>query len=203
MTRHLLPEEFDLLVDADAGIAVGFGATELAAHARACPGCAAELDAARQVAAELDALPRLAPSPRFAERVMQDVRLFEPWHVALTDAARRLVPRSRPLRALAAAGALASTALLTLVLTWLATRADALAFTGDAAATRFRAAFWAAVWAAARGAAGDVAASLLGDGVRTASGALVAGAAVVFVATLALAALALRAAAASARAPGE
>lgn len=195
MTRHLLPEEFDLLVDAEAGIEAGFGAAELAGHARSCPVCAAELDAARQVAAELDALPRFAPSPRFAERVMQDVQVFEPWHVALADTARRLVPRSRPLRALAAAGALASTALLTLVLAWLATRADALAFAGDAAATRFRTAFWSA--------AGDLAASLLGDSVRTATGPLMAAVAVVFVATLGLAALALRAAAASARAASE
>lgn len=199
MTRHLLPEEFDLLVDAEAGIEAGFGAAALAAHARACPVCAAELEAARQVAAELDALPRFAPSPRFAERVMQDVQVFEPWHVALTDAAHRLVPRSRPLRAIAAAGAFASTAVLTLVLTWLAVRADALAFTGDAVATRFREAFWRSVWSAA----GDLATLLLGDGVRTASAGLVAGAAVVFVATLVLAALALRAAAASARATSE
>ena len=138
MTRHLLPEEFDLLVDAEAGIDAGFGVAELRAHARACPACAAELEAARAVAAELDALPHFLPSTRFADRVMQDVQVFEPWHVAVGDAARRLVPESRPLRAAAAAGALGSGALLTLVLTWLLARADVLAFSGDAALTRFR-----------------------------------------------------------------
>jgi hypothetical protein len=195
VTRHLLPEEFDLLVDAEAGIDAGFGVAELRAHARACPACAAELEAARAVAAELDTLPHFLPSTRFADRVMQDVQVFEPWHVAVGDAARRLVPESRPLRAAAAAGALGSGALLTLVLTWLLARADVLAFSGDAALTRFRAALWAG--------AGDLAASLLGDAVRTAPGATVAGAAVVFVLTLALAAAGLRAAAAAGRAVRE
>ena len=195
MTRHLLPEEFDLLVDAEAGIDAGFGVAELRAHARACPACAAELEAARAVAAELDTLPHFLPSTRFADRVMQDVQVFEPWHVAVGDAARRLVPESRPLRAAAAAGALGSGALLTLVLTWLLARADVLAFSGDAALTRFRAALWAGV--------GDLAASLLGDAVRTAPGATVAGAAVVFVLTLTLAAAGFRAAAAAGRAVRE
>jgi hypothetical protein len=195
VTRHLLPEEFDLLVDAEAGLDAGFGVAELRAHVRGCAACAAELDAARAIAAELDALPRLAPSPLFTDRVMREVQLFEPWHVALGDAVRRLVPQSRPLRVAAAAGALGSGALLTLVFTWLVVRADVLAFTGDAALTRFRTALW--------GALTDVAAALLGDAVRTAPGALVVGAVVVFAATLALAAVALRAAAASGRAVRE
>ena len=187
MDRHLLPEEFDLVVDAEAGIDAGFGVAPLRAHVRACAACAAELDVARAVAAELDALPRVAPSPLFATRVMAQVQVFEPWHVALGDWARGLVPASRALRATAAAGALAGTAVLTVLLVWLAARADALAFTGEAALSRFRGAFWAA--------AGDLAAALFGDAVRTASGALVAGAGLVFVATLVLATLALRAAA--------
>jgi hypothetical protein len=70
-----------------------------------------------------------------------------------------------------------------------------LAFTGDVALTRFRTALWSGL--------GDLAASLLGDAVRTAPGALVVGAAVVFVATLALAAAGLRAAAAAGRAVRE
>lgn len=191
MTRHLLPEEFDLVVDADAGIDAGFGAAPLRAHVRACAACAAELEAARAVAAELDALPRLAPSPRFAELVMQQVPVFVPWHVALGDWARGLVPASRALRAAAAGGLLAGATVLTVVLAWLASRADALAFTGEAALARFRGAFWTA--------AGDLAAALFGDAVRTADGALVAGAGGVFVATLVLATLALRAAAAAGR----
>ena len=183
------------MVDAEAGLNVGFGIAELRTHVRECAGCAAELDAARAVAAELDALPRFAPSPLFADRVMSEVQVFEPWHVALGDAVRRLVPESRPVRVLAAAGALGSTALLTLVFTWLVARADVLAFTGDAAITRFRTALWTGL--------GDLAASLLGDAVRTAPGALVAGAVMVFVLTLALAAAGLRAAAAAGRAVRE
>lgn len=187
MDRHLLPEEFDLLVDAEAGLDVGFGVAELRAHARGCPACLAELDGARLVAAELDAMPRLAASPLFASRVMTQVQIFEPWHVALADTARRLVPSSRPLRVVAGAGALASGLLLTTVLAWVLARADVLAFTGEAALGRFRAAFWSG--------AGDVLAALFGDGVRAASGAAVAGAALVFVLTLVLSVAGLRAAA--------
>lgn len=183
------------MVDAEAGLDTGFGVAELRAHVRRCADCASELDAARAVALELEALPRFAPSPAFADRVMRDVQLFVPWHVALGDAARGLVPRSRPLRAAAAAGALGSFALLTLILTWVVARADVLAFTGDDALTRFRAALWSGL--------GDLAASLLGDAVRTAPGPLVAGAAVAFVAALALAAAGLRAAAAAGRAVRE
>jgi hypothetical protein len=81
------------------------------------------------------------------------------------------------------------------VFTWLVARADVLAFTGDAAITRFRTALWTGL--------GDLAASLLGDAVRPAPGALVAGAVMVFVLTLALAAAGLRAAAAAGRAVRE
>ena len=191
MDRHLLPEEFDLVVDADAGVDAGFGVAPLRAHVRACAECAAELEEARLVAAELDAMPRLAPGPRFADRVMQDVQVFEPWHVALGDFARGLVPASPAVRAAAAGGLLAGAAVLTVAMVWLAARADALAFTGEAALARFRAGFWAA--------AGDLAAALFGDAVRTADGALVAGAGAVFVLTLVAAMLALRAAGAAGR----
>ena len=102
MNRHLLPEEIDLLVDGEAG----FGVAPLRAHVRDCAECAFELEAARALATELDLLPHHAPAPRFADRVMAQVPVFEPWHVALGDAVRRLVPQSTPARILAAAGGL-------------------------------------------------------------------------------------------------
>ncbi len=100
--RHLLPEEFDLLLDGE----VGFGVTPLRAHVRRCADCRSELDAQRAVVAELEELPHLLPSSSFADRVMGQVQVFEPAHVAAGDAARRWLPESRPARVFA--GALAA-----------------------------------------------------------------------------------------------
>lgn len=138
MNRHLLPEEFDLLVDGEAGVEAGFGLAPLRAHVRACDACAAELDAAREVVSELDALPRLSASPAFANAVMAQVQIFVPWHVTLTDTMRGWVPQSRPLRALAGVGALGAGTVLTLVLLWLAARIDLIAFSTDAASLQLR-----------------------------------------------------------------
>ena len=97
MNRHLLPEEIDLLIDGEAG----FGVAPLKAHVRQCADCQSELETAQAVATELDLLPHFAPAPLFADRVMQQVQVFEPWHVAAGDALRRLVPQSAPARVLA------------------------------------------------------------------------------------------------------
>ncbi|HEY0970847.1 MAG TPA: hypothetical protein VGE02_07755 [Gemmatimonadales bacterium] len=101
--RHLHPNEFDLLLDGD----VGFGLAPLKAHVRQCAECRAELEEGRRVMAALDELPHFAPSPLFTERVMARVEIHEPWHVTLRDTVMGLVPRSRPARVLAGAGALA------------------------------------------------------------------------------------------------
>ncbi len=100
--RHLHPNEFDLLLDGD----VGFGLAPLKAHLRQCDACRTELEEARRVVAALDELPHFAPSPLFAERVMASVQVHEPWYVTLRDTVESLVPRSRPARILAGAGAL-------------------------------------------------------------------------------------------------
>ena len=125
--RHLLPNEIDLLLDGD----VGFGQTPLRAHARTCEHCRAQLTDARRIVAQLDHLPHVAPSALFADRVMSRVQVFEPAHVTAVNAARQWVPRSRPMRVLAAAGALSVGFVISAAVLWLATNAQAVAFLAD------------------------------------------------------------------------
>jgi hypothetical protein len=137
--RHLLPQELDLLVDGD----VGFGVTPLRAHVESCDECRERLDALRAVAIQLDALPHFTPRLNFADRVMHEVQVIEPWHVALTASARRLVPQSTGMRVLAAAGAgLAATTISGSAL-WLAFRADLLGWSSGAAIGTAGAGAWA------------------------------------------------------------
>lgn len=132
--RHLLPNEIDLLVDGE----VGFGMAPLQAHARECDACRHELEAAREIATLLEDLPRFAPSYGLADRVMAQVPVFVPWHVAARDSLQAWVPASRPLRALAVAGGSAVAALLTMATLWIATRGDLVAFASAAAGDRLR-----------------------------------------------------------------
>lgn len=118
MNRHLLPDEFDLLVDEE----IGFGVPELQAHVRDCSRCHAELESARAVMAHIDRLPHLAPSPMFAEKVMSQVNVFEPWHVAATNTARALMPRHRPVRIALGVAALTSCFTLTTMALWIASQ---------------------------------------------------------------------------------
>ena len=148
--RHLLPDEIDLLLDGEAG----FGVAPLKAHVRRCEQCRLELEEARAVVAELEHLPHLSASPLFTERVMQQVQVFEPWHVAALDSLRRLVPQSRPARVLAASGALTFAAAFTILTLWIAARIDILVLLTGAAGDRTR--------QVVGGALGDAIASALG-----------------------------------------
>lgn len=189
MDRHLLPEEFDLLLDGEGG----FGVAPLRAHVRGCAECAAELEAVQLVTAELDRLPHFAPPPRFADQVMTQVQVFEPWHVALGDTARRLVPATAPARALSAVGGVSAAAVLWLATLWVVARIDVLAFLGALALERGQ--------LAVRGALGSVAGALFGQGVGAADPGVVMLAVAAFLVTLAGTAFGLRAAAATARRP--
>lgn len=185
MNRHLLPDEIDLLLDGEAG----FGVAPLKAHVRQCPECTAELETARTVVAELERLPHFAPSPLFADRVMQQVQIFEPWHVAALDTARRFVPRSRPARVLAAAGGISFATIFTVALLWIGARLDLLQLLGGAALDRTQAGIRALLGDAVASALGDPAAGLLRSGVGAAM------IAATFVLALVLATAGLRAAA--------
>ena len=86
--RHLLPNEIDLLLDGE----VGFGVSPLRAHVDECEDCQARLTRSRRVVDVLEDLQHFAPTPRFADRVMAQVQIVEPWHVSAVDTARRFVP---------------------------------------------------------------------------------------------------------------
>ncbi len=118
--RHLLPHEIDLLLDGDAG----FGVAPLRAHVDDCADCRARLDEARVVADALELLPHFMPRTGFADRVMAQVQVIEPWHVAALATVRRFVPESRPLRIVAMAGALMASATLSASAIWLAFSVD-------------------------------------------------------------------------------
>lgn len=134
MHRHLLPEEIDLLLDDEEG----FGVAPLRAHLDQCQECQARYDGLAVVVTRLEALPLLTPAPRFADRVMTRVEVFEPWHVALGDSVRRLIPTSSSGRVVVGAlgGVMAVT--MTLLAVWIGQRADAVLFLANLAAERTR-----------------------------------------------------------------
>lgn len=132
--RHLLPDEIDLLVDGE----VGFGVAPLRAHIAECDRCRAELDDARKLADTLDRLPHYVPSPAFADRIMSQVQVFVPWHVAARESALRWVPASGRLRAAAGVLAVGTGGILTLALLWLVARWDVLVYVSGVAFERTR-----------------------------------------------------------------
>lgn len=118
--KHLRPDEIELLLDEEEG----FGTAALRAHVRSCSSCQAEHERSRKLMVALDALPDFAPSPGFTNRVMNEVRVFEPWHVAVLDTARSMIPTSRRARIAASIGAVAGLSLGTTLATWLLARVD-------------------------------------------------------------------------------
>lgn len=132
--RHLLPEEFDLLLDDE----VGFGVAPLREHARECGQCRARLENARLVVAALEELPQFAPSFTLADRVMAQVPVFVPWHVTAIDTAARLMPQSRAAR-VAAVGLMGTVgATLTAAAVWMASRGDMVSLAADVAGNHLR-----------------------------------------------------------------
>lgn len=189
--RHLLPNELDLLLDGE----VGFGVAPLREHVDDCDDCRARLDAARAVVNALDALPRFAPAPSFSERVMSGVHIVEPWHVALADAARRLVPQTAPMRVVMATSAGLVAIAVSSAAVWLSLRTDVALYAGTLVADRMRETVGTALAAAARSVLGPGAADALAAYGPVAIG---VGAGIVGVAAL-VTMVGLRAVAASAR----
>jgi hypothetical protein len=125
--RHLLPNEFDLLLDEESG----FGVQPLRDHVRGCADCSARLAEAKALVAALDELPLMSPRLGMADRVMAHVPVFVPWHVAARDSVTRWLPTSPATRALAASLIAVFGSVLTGLTLWVATRGDVLAmFTG-------------------------------------------------------------------------
>ena len=148
--RHLLPNEFDLLLDEPSG----FGVQPLRQHVRDCADCRARLDEAREVVAALGELPLMSPRIGLADRVMSQVPVFEPWHVAARDSVLRWVPSSPGARALAAVLVAIVGTVFTGLTLFVATRGDMVAMitgvVGESAAT------------AVANAAGDLVVALFG-----------------------------------------
>jgi hypothetical protein len=96
--RHLLPNEIDLLLDEE----TGFGVRPLREHVQVCTDCRARLEDAREVVKALSAVPHLAPRVGLADRVMTQVPVFVPWHVAARDTVLGWTPSSPAARAIAA-----------------------------------------------------------------------------------------------------
>lgn len=125
--RHLLPNEIDLLVDEESG----FGVQPLREHVRDCPDCRARLSEAKEVVAALAEVPHFAPRMGMADRVMAQVPVFVPWHVAARDAVVQWVPSTPTARVLAATVVAVMGSLVTGLTLWVATRGEMLAvFTG-------------------------------------------------------------------------
>lgn len=132
--RHLRPDEFELLLDGEEG----FGVAPLRSHVRSCLACQTELESARELLVALDTLPDFAPSAGFADRVMSQVQVFEPWHAAATRTVGQYVPASRPARIAAGFGAAATAGLGTAAVTWALARADMGLILAQLGLERFR-----------------------------------------------------------------
>jgi hypothetical protein len=133
--RHLLPDEIDQLLDGE----TGFGVAPLRAHIDECAECRAKLTDARVVVEALERLPHFAPNARFSERVLSQVHIVEPWHIAATQAARNAIPTSRPMRVLMGATASVAAVTLSASAVWLALRADIALYAYNLIADRTRA----------------------------------------------------------------
>jgi hypothetical protein len=188
--RHLLPDEIDQLLDGEAG----FGVAPLVAHVESCATCRAELAEARQVVSALERIPHFVPSPLFAERVMARVQVFEPWHVAALDTAKRWLPASRPARVLAVGATSAFALVASVLIVWVTVRLDAFLFFLGVAGQRARAAFFDAVGSAIAETFGSGALDALRAGGTTAAIGITG-----FLALVILAAVGLRALVATAR----
>jgi hypothetical protein len=132
--RHLLPDEIDLLLDDE----VGFGVSPLKSHLRECGECRRQVEDARLVVDALEDIPHFAPAHTFADRVMSEVPVFVPWHVAARESALRWLPQSRPARIAVGALATSMASLLTVAMLWIATQTDALQVASGLAGNQMR-----------------------------------------------------------------
>ena len=132
--RHLLPDEIDLLIDDE----VGFGVSPLKSHLRECAECRTQVEDARLVVDTLEDIPHFAPSHTFADRVMSEVPVFVPWHVAARESVIRWLPQSRPARIAVGAVATSMASLLTVAILWIATQTDALQMASGLAGNQAR-----------------------------------------------------------------
>lgn len=85
------------------GSLAGNERTVVGSHVAHCSSCGAEVEDWRSVFAAVAALPRFAPRAGFADRVMARVRIPDPWQARAGAALARILPRTTPGWAAAAA----------------------------------------------------------------------------------------------------
>lgn len=191
LDRHLRTDEIDLLLDGEEG----FGVAPLRAHVRSCVQCQLDFDRAREVVLLLDGLPDFSPSQAFADKVMSQVQVFEPWHVAALATATRFIPATRSARVAAGVGAAASVGLLTAASVWAVSRADIGILLAQVGLERVQDRVAAALSDVATAALGQSALDML----RSGGPAFAALAVAAFVATVGVAVVGLRAVATASR----
>ncbi len=171
--RHLLPDEIDLLLDDEEG----FGVAPLRTHLEECAQCQSEFARLAVVVDQLEGLPLLAPRPLFGERVMAQVQVFEPWHVALRNSVRSFIPQSSVGRVLVGATGGVAAVTLSAAAVWVGQRADAMVFLGSLGAQRLRDALVSGVTSGATALLGEgMATAIQNGGILAISGTLAAGA---------------------------
>lgn len=133
--RHLLPDEFEDILDGDGGEE----ASALREHLDRCAECRAELTRRSELSRALEHLPHLGPAPLFSYRVMSQVQVFEPWHVTLRDSVRRLIPQTRAARWVAGVTAALVAMLVTLGGIWAALNTESAWLFAEVGVKRMRA----------------------------------------------------------------
>ena len=146
LTRHLLPDELDLLLDGE----TGFGVQQLTGHLRDCAQCRDELAALRAFVLDLETLPDLTPLHGFADRVMHEVHVFEPWHVAIRTNVAGLMPASPVMRIAAGTALTGAASLVTGAAVWGWAHRDATVFVGGLVTERAREGLFASLAATAQ-----------------------------------------------------
>lgn len=89
--NHPTAERLEAYVEGSLGEDVRAG---VRSHLLACPRCEHDVEEWRSLFAVLRGLPRFAPAPGFASRVMAHVRVPEPWHARASGWFERVLPRT-------------------------------------------------------------------------------------------------------------
>jgi len=153
LSRHLLPDELDLLLDGESG----FGVQQLTGHLRDCEQCREELDALRLFVSEIETLPEMLPATGFGDRVMHEVHVFEPWHVAIRTSVAGWVPSSPVARVAAGAALTGASTLITGAAAWGWANRDATVFVGGLVTERARDGLFASLSSGAQALVGPLA----------------------------------------------
>jgi hypothetical protein len=120
---HLSAEELDAVLD-------GTAEASLFRHAEECAGCAKLLGQHRAVIQALETLPQFAPSDEFADQVMFQVAVPDPFAMRSLATARRRMLGSTRSRALAASVAVMLVGTMAASIIWTVFNRDVLASTG-------------------------------------------------------------------------